>query len=188
MNRTKLLQKKTRINELQEYAKHFTEEIQKIVSYIKSIVEKAPYKLPSLPSHNSNKTIINRYASQVTPKNDFEPKYGHKKQWSAEDDNTNDSLLKENKEKEIISVFKDRKKKSIKTRINERKDVLAQRPLESFEIPFIDKIIFNKFPIKEVLPYLKCRCASSIPFLISKRMDDIRRSNDTFFMNQNYPQ
>ena len=146
-------------------------------SFLEKFIASAPYKLPSLPSSNTHRTIINRYASQspLQSQKDFQPQFKQRYTWTKEDDEQIDSLILEKNEKEIFNIFKDRKKKSIQSRIREKRTAIAERPIEISEIPFIDKIITENYPFKEILPYLKHRTLKSLTHLVFKRKEELTR-------------
>lgn len=150
---------------------------EEVVNFIKaliSFVTIAPYSPSNLPSNNSNRSILDRYHSQKPPSNDFHPKRQQRYRWTNEDEIIIDKYLLEGKEKELFTVFEGRKKRSIRQNISKRKLILAQRPIEPNEIPFLDKCIFEKYPPSSIIQFLKIRTLNSVQQMISIRYQFIQ--------------
>lgn len=75
-------------------------------------------------------------------------------------------FLKEEKKK-LLTLFERKKKRSIRQKICERKLILAQHLIETNEIPFLDKCIFEKNAPSSIIQFLKKRTINSLQKMIS---------------------
>ena len=148
---------------------HNDEDVDEFITNLIIFVEQAPYPQTSLPSNNSNRSILDRYHSQKPPANDFHPQKQQRFKWNPEDDFVFDSYLLQSKEKELFSIYKNRKKRSIRLKIHERKVALSKRPLDNSEVQLIDRCIFNNIPPISIVQFLKFRPLNVVQDLISFR-------------------
>lgn len=83
------------------------------------------------------------------------PKQQKRYSWTSDDGIIIKMSFLERREKKLLTLFERRKKRSMRQKICERKLILAQHLIETNEIPFLDKCIFEKNAPSSIIQFLK---------------------------------
>ena len=137
-------------------------------TYLFNFICKAPYDLSPLPSKNSNLTIVMRYNSQER-KNTYKPQTTKRIRWTENDDKVFDQHIYLSKENKLYDIYNYYSKTSIASRIKVRKELIYNRPLESYEVFIIDQHIYKGYSLEVAANFLRLRTVASVKKLAEQR-------------------
>ncbi|KAK8836853.1 hypothetical protein M9Y10_037377 [Tritrichomonas musculus] len=132
-------------------------------------IKSAPYYPASLPSNNSNLTILMRYNSQKEEKNNYRLTTAKRIKWTDNDNRLFDKYIYNGKENQLYEIYKCYSTNSITSRIRVRKDIIYSRPLEYYEISLVDNYILKGLSLDTLVGFFRLRTKKSLQQPIEER-------------------